>query len=161
MKNIKEQATEAIKVLQAILDENPRVEGRIIKGCEKFTEVRYDIISLSLEEFLNNYRLKNIEFPKLPEGQAWYNPKKLTADFFNPTAEGWRPCLNSERERPPKDTQIYIYGQGWTNRSPDFVGSGVNGESQYRTKAPLPEVVVEMTVADVEKLVGKKVKIIK
>lgn len=120
---------------------------------------------MSLEEFLRDHQIIKAEFPKLPKGEEWHNPDDLTPLEFE-AHEGYRPLLVSEVKlnaatgRFPRMTKLEKF-----DCSIDCWHKGTwFGDSDlitYRTKDPLPEPAKELTVAEIEKLLGYPVKVVK
>ena len=163
MNNIIEQAKKAIPILQAILANSPRVKTRPFGKWVSPTKE----ISASLEEFLDGWKIEKLQFPKPPEGERWHNPERLTAEQVG-VDKGWRLLLVSEREerergwvsgklRETPDIQMRVCSGAFV----EIPCYGDSGGTSYRTKLPLPKQAVEMTVAEIEKALGKKIKIVK
>jgi len=153
--NAVEQAKALKPILEAIIEQNPRV-----RNCGRFA--CFDFPSKSLGQVLEAWSIAPLEFHAPPEGEKWHNPDNLTADEVE-VDKGYRLLLESEVAENGNSRhcnwliEMFHYGE-------DPWQSGCYGDCRngsYRTKNPLPKPAVEMTVADVEKLVGKRVKIVK
>ena len=98
------------------------------------------------------YRIKPQVFPDAPEGEEWFNPFNLSAEKFE-INKGWRPLLVSERcEISPKrfdDHYDCIAGILLDKRFQTF-----------RTKLPLPQAAKKLTIAEIESILGYKIKIV-
>jgi hypothetical protein len=114
-----------------------------------------------------DYRVKPFEFPALPEGDEYFNPLKLTPEEFG-VDKGWRPVTKREireydNEFPYRDFQYWSYRKGWFGRIGGFLIAGTDSGGTLRTKLPIPppNEYQEMTVGEIEKILGKKIKIVK
>lgn len=78
---------------------------------------------------------ENCPWNPIPEDAI--NPDQLTAEQVDPDNEGWRLCVESEKEEPPLDSEFWIRGsKQWGDRI-NPRRSLVSGLT-YRTKQPLP-----------------------
>lgn len=105
---------------------------------------------------VNNYRIKEHKLPEPPPGKHWHR-EDLKGEWF---PSGYRPLLDGEQIE--SGDEYYFLFEEWVEvKNTNGFGSAGKIHVPLRTKRSLPEETVEMTVADVEKLVGKKVKIVK
>lgn len=155
MTTLQKQAKKALPIIEAIIKGSDRVRvGR------KKAECGYE--SLSLGHFLDSWTLAPIEFPALPLGEEWHNPQKISAEQMQ-CDKGWRPLLKSETVIPDDAQFFEPFAKKWmgSNYCGKNIRATFNSNESYRTKKPFPEPAVEMTVAEIEKLIGKRVKIVK
>jgi len=98
------------------------------------------------------YRIKPQVFPDAPEGEQWFNPFNLSAEKFE-INKGWRPLLVSEHcEGDFKKPQVDY----------DCI-AGIQRERRFRTfrtKLPLPQAAKKLTIAEIESILGYKIKIV-
>lgn len=148
---LQEQAKQALPIIQAMIDKDPRVQ---LGGRSTFN---WSDGSDALASLLLFWRIEEVKMPEPPKGEEWHNPFNLTAEQFG-VHLGYRPLLVSEVDGANRQINMDIeqLGDGWH--------SGVYGNykgAAYRTKLPLPTPAKELTVAEVEKLLGYAVKIVK
>jgi len=169
----REQAKQFLPLIQAW------AEGRDLQIKLAETERWEDVnpkAFLVFDKDPSEYRIKPPEFPPLPEGEEWHNPFNLTPEQVG---YGWRLMLKSEREQLAElymanSSATVFVSQDWQcSRNPPHKGETEWTESEpnssfgffkhypYRTKLPLPEPAEEMTVGEIEKLLGRKIKIVK
>lgn len=155
MTTLQEQAQKALPIIQAIIEKNPRVR---VDGHDPAWGFRAN----SLTAFISRWSIAAVEFPTLPEGEEWHNPQNRTAEQIG-CDKGWRPLLKSETIIPDDAEFFEVCSNRWIQshcRGKGVKASG-NLNETYRTKNPIPETAVEMTVAEIEKILGKRVKIVK
>jgi hypothetical protein len=153
-KNLKDGVEKTMPLLKAVIEENHTLEICDEKLCGQF-----------LKDFTTFWTIEEPKFPELPEGEEWHNP-----DNFSPakveTQDGWRLITKSEWNRNVKYPEVRKDYEMWGNiRSKWLTGGylGFDDDSTYRTKEPLPtpQPAEEMTVAQIEAALGKRIKIVK
>jgi hypothetical protein len=169
----KEQAKDFLPFIQAWAD-GKDLQIKFI-GTGKWEDINPKAF-LVFDKDPSEYRIKPLELPVLPEGEEWHNPFNLTPEQVG---YGWRLMLKSEREQL---AELYMANSSnttltsqdwqcslnhpregeikWTESEPNS-SFGFFENYPYRTKLPLPEPAEEMTVGEIEKLLGKKIKIVK
>jgi len=151
--NLKDGAEKAMPLLKAIIQDNMSLEIYDKNSCEDL-----------LRDFTSFWTIKEPKFPELPEGEEWHNP-----DNFSPakveTQDGWRLITKSELNRNEKYPERHEAYEMWgdvSNKWLTGVYLGYNEDGTYRTKEPLPtpQPAEEMTVAQIEAALGKRIKIV-
>jgi hypothetical protein len=165
----KEQAKEFLPLIQAWAD-GKDLQIKFI-GTGKWEDINPKAF-LVFDKDPSEYRIKPLEFPVPPEGDEWHNPFNLTPEKFE-VDKGYRPVTREEIEETnnkfPSDEFEYwsMTRCRWTGTNPNerfmlkTYSSTLGGT--LRTKLPLlkrPQ-YEEMTVGEIEKLLGKKIKIVK
>ena len=134
------------EIIKAWAEEDAEIEVRDLSlpTWSKVTSPHWD---KALE-----YRIKPEVFPDAPEGEQWFNPFNLSAEKFE-INKGWRPLLVSEHcEGDFKKPQVDY----------DCI-AGIQRERRFRTfrtKLPLPQAAKKLTVAEIESILGYKIKIV-
>jgi hypothetical protein len=143
----------AVPILKAIIEENPALEIPDENGCVQL-----------LGEFTRLWKIEEPKFPELPEGEEWHNPNNFSPAKVE-TQDGWRLITKSEWDRNVKYPEVRDYEMWCCLRSGWKTGTylGYDEDGTYRTKEPLPapQPAEEMTVAQIEAALGKRIKIVK
>jgi hypothetical protein len=162
---LRRQAVKVLPIIQAMIDDSPRLKNKYSLMVSNID------FSQSLSYFLDAWYIEPLKFPKLPEGEEWNNPDNLTPEQVE-VDKGWRLLTVSEvlqnqkiiNNEPFPDTDYQLYRRdnvGFWDFFTGYTGTFLN--NTYRTRKPLPkpQTHVEMTVAEIEAALGKKIKIVK
>jgi len=152
--NLKDVVEKSMPLLKAIIEDNMDLEIYDKNSCVHF-----------LRDFTTFWAIEEPKFPELPEGEEWHNPNNFSPAKVE-TQDGWRLITKSEWNRNRKQPVVFRDDyEMWSSVRDKWTNGTYTGSSSYvtyRTKEPLPtpQPAEEMTVAQIEAALGKRIKIV-
>lgn len=144
----KSETKRRIGIMQGFLDDKIlQIRDRL--GCEPWSDY-----AANLEPEWDwsgcDYRIKPLEFPKLPEGMTYHNPLNMTPEQFG---EGFRPLVEGELVPTCKYAEIWTASSTWerayhANMKPGLCTYRVPSDYPF-PEPPKPKVMVPLEPSDI------------